>query len=148
MILRHAVIVTLMRRLKAFPLLLLAASIFFAGCAKDDQVTSALNDLDSFTAELVKKVESASDPRAGVTDAQMYLDSRKSEISSRLRFLKGIRGTQVSEETKRRMLESINGNALKVIGLRMKYSEAVMKEPIFRERLEKLISDYQDIYKA
>src|SRR2546430_8873379 len=42
------------------------------------------SDLDSFTDELIKRVDAASDPSAGVDDAQKYFDSKKTAMSAKM----------------------------------------------------------------
>ncbi len=90
--------------LKRFTILvLLLACLPLCGCKKDAEINSIVTDLDSFTTELVKKVESAPNPSAGVDDAQKFFDSRKADLTAKMTTLKGIRGYQVSEDTKNKM---------------------------------------------
>ena len=76
-----------------------------SGCVRrsfhaESTVNTVVAELDSFTNDLVKKVESAP-TSAGVDDAQKYLDSKKADLTAKIATLKDIRGYQVSEDTKK-----------------------------------------------
>jgi hypothetical protein len=134
--------------LKRFTILvLLLACLPLCGCKKDAEINSIVTDLDSFTTELVKKVELAPNPSAGVDDAQKFFDSRKADLTAKMTTLKGIRGYQVSEDTKNKMTRSLVDDAKRVAGLQMKYVGASMRDPAFKAKLEKLTKDYLDLFK-
>jgi hypothetical protein len=134
--------------LKRFTMLvLLLACLPLCGCKKDAEINSIVTDLDSFTTELVKKVESAPNPSAGVDDAQKFFDSRKADLTAKMTTLKGIRGYQVSEDTKNKMTRSLVDDAKRVAGLQMKYVGASMRDPAFKAKLEKLTKDYLDLFR-
>ena len=134
--------------LKRFTMLvLLLACLPLCGCKKDAEINSIVTDLDSFTTELVKKVESAPNPSAGVDDAQKFFDSRKADLTAKMTALKGIRGYQVSEDTKNKMTRSLVDDAKRVAGLQMKYVGASMRDPAFKAKLEKLTKDYLDLFR-
>src|SRR2546425_11561773 len=88
-------------------LALLLACLLLSGCKKDAQINSVIGELDSFTTDLVKKVESAPNPAVGIDDAQKYFDSKKSDLTAKIATLKDIRGYQVSEDTKKKMTASL-----------------------------------------
>src|SRR5919198_4970958 len=117
--------------------------LLFAGCKKDAEIKTLLNDLDSFTNELVKRVDAASDPSAGVDDAQKYFDSKKTEMTAKMDTLKNIRGYQVGEETKKMMENSMVEDAKKVANLQVKYIGTSMRDAAFKGKLDKLTRDYQ-----
>ncbi len=134
--------------LKRFTILvLLLACLPLCGCKKDAEINSIVTDLDSFTTELVKKVESAPNQSAGVDDAQKFFDSRKADLTAKMTTLKGIRGYQVSEDTKNKMTRSLVDDAKRVAGLQMKYVGASMRDPAFKAKLEKLTKDYLDLFR-
>ena len=88
-------------------LLICFACLPLAGCKKDAEAKTILTDFDSFTTEMVKRVDAASNPADGVDDAQKYFDSRKTEMTGKMDTLKGLRGYQVGEETKKMMESSL-----------------------------------------
>ena len=134
-------------RTKPLALIVAFACLLLAGCKKDAEVKAALNDFDSFTNELVKRVESASDPAAGVDDAQKYFDSKKAEMTTKMDTLKGIRGYQVSDETRKMMESSLVDDAKKIANLQVKYMGTSMRDATFKAKLDKLTRDYQSLFK-
>jgi len=134
-------------RTKPLALIVAFACLLLAGCKQDAEVKTALTDFDSFTNELVKRVESASDPAAGVDDAQKYFDSKKAEMTTRMDTLKGIRGYQVGDETRKMMETSLVDDAKKIANLQVKYMATSMRDPTFKAKLVKLTRDYQSLFK-
>ena len=128
-------------------LLLLLACLSLLGCKKDTEINSVLTEFDSFTADLVKKVESAPNPSAGVDDAQKFLDSKKAGLTAKMASIKSIRGYQVSAETKEKMTKSLVDDAKKVAGLQIKYIGVSMRDAAFKAKLDKLTRDYQSLFK-
>ena len=119
-----------------------------AGCKKDAQIESVLNEFHAFTQEIVKRVEGAPDPSAGADDAQKYFDSRKSEIEGKLKSIKDVRGFQVSQETQKKMTEQLTQDVMSVGQLQIKYMSQSMRDAGFRTKLTKLITDYQNLLKS
>ncbi|HYR75380.1 MAG TPA: hypothetical protein VEM96_06000 [Pyrinomonadaceae bacterium] len=134
-------------RTKPLALIVAFACLLLAGCKKDAEVKTVLTDFDSFTNELVKRVESASDPAAGVDGAQKYFDSKKAEMTTKMDTLKGIRGYQVGEETRKMMESSLVDDAKKIANLQVKYMGTSMRDPTFKAKLDKLTRDYQSLFK-
>lgn len=129
-------------------LLALACMALLAGCKKDAQVDSVLTELDTFTKEMVAKIDSAPNPSAGVDAAQKFLDSRKADLQAKLGTLKGLRGYQVSDETKKKMMESMTQNVMSVGKLKIKYMSSAMRDPALNAKLDKLNTDYQALLKS
>lgn len=119
-----------------------------AGCKKDSQIEAVLADLQTFTQETVKRVEGAPNPSAGVDDAQKYFDSRRAEIEGKLQSIKGVHGFQVSEDTQKKMTEQLTDNVMSVSQLQIKYISQAMRDPAFKSKLSKLITDYQNLIKS
>ncbi|MBA3243126.1 MAG: hypothetical protein H0T60_18050 [Acidobacteria bacterium] len=119
-----------------------------AGCKKDAQVDSVLTELDTFTKEMVAQIDSAPNPSAGVDAAQKFLDSRKADLQAKLGTLKGLRGYQVSDETKKKMMESMTQNVMSVGKLKIKYMTNAMRDPALNAKLDKLNTDYQSLLKS
>src|SRR5215210_4119612 len=123
---------------RSVSLLLILSVVALAGCKKDAEINAVLADFDSFTKELVKKVND-NPTAAGVDDAQKYLDSKKSELTGKWDSIKGARGFQVSSETQKKMEESLKNNFMAVVGLQTKYIGKSMSDPAFKSKLEKLV---------
>ena len=122
---------------------LLVASLSLVGCKKDEQVNSALAEFDSFTTELLARIETAANPSAGLDDAQKYFDSKKAELTPKMAALKSVREYQVSEETKQKMALRLVEDASKVGNLQIKYDSQSINDPLFKAKLDKLVKDYQ-----
>ncbi len=129
-------------------LLALTCMALLAGCKKDAQVDSVLTELDTFTKEMVAQIDSAPNPSAGVDAAQKFLDSRKADLQAKLGTLKGLRGYQVSDETKKKMMESMTQNVMSVGKLKIKYMTNAMRDPALNAKLDKLNTDYQSLLKS
>jgi len=122
---------------------LLVASLSLVGCKQDEQVNSALAEIDSFTTELLARIETAANPSSGLDDAQKYFDSKKAELTPKMAALKSVREYQVSEETKQKMALRLVEDAAKVGNLQIKYVSQSTNDPPFKAKLDKLVKDYQ-----
>jgi hypothetical protein len=140
--------VPLMYKKPAALLVAVALGAALAGCKKDAEIESVLAELNSFTQEIVKRVEGAPNPSAGVDDAQKFFDSRKADMQAKLETLKGVRGFQVSEETRKKMMEQMTEDVMSVSKLQIKYIGQSMRDPAFKAKLEKLVGDYQNLLKS
>ena len=136
---------------KSFKMMLplaLAALLMLSGCKKDTEIKSVLADFDSFTQELVKRVDSAQTPQAGVDEAQKYLDEKKADLRAKWDSIKSVKNFQVSDETKKHMEEDLKKNLLSVYGLQSKYINESIKDPSFKSKLDKLVDDYKNLYEV
>ena len=129
------------RKLSCLAVAVALAALSLA-CKRDADVGAVVDELNSFTQEIVKRVESNPNTSAGVDDAQKYFDSRKDEIKGKLDSIKNVREAQVSEETKKKMLEGFTNNVMSVSKLQIKYMNQSMRDPALRGKLEKLTMDY------
>jgi Tfp pilus assembly protein PilP len=129
---------------KSICLLLVVACLVIVGCGKkDDQINSFVTEINTFTDELVKKVESAPNASDGVDEAQKYMDSRKADLKTKFDSVKNIGENQVSEDTKKKMQDSFYQDGVKVGQLQAKYgSDAAVKT-----KLQKLTQDFLDLFK-
>jgi hypothetical protein len=136
---------------KSFKLMLplaLALSLMLIGCKKDTEINGVLSDFDTFTEDLVKRVDSAQTPARGVEDAQKYLDEKKAELRAKWDSIKSVKNFQVSSETKKRMEDDLKKNLMSVYGLQTKYINESIKDAAFKTRLDRLISDYKNLYEV
>ena len=124
---------------------LLLVSLTVAGCRKDAEVNATVSAVDGLTTELVRRIEAAPNPSAGVDDAQEYLDTRKTEIAGKMGALKSLRGDQVSDETKKKLTSTLAQDAAKVGDLQIKYVSHSISNPTFKAKLDKLVGDYQTL---
>ena len=132
---------TFKKRISA--LALVVTIVTLCACKKDAEVISILASVDSFTTEIVTRIEMAANPAAGVDDAQKYFDSRRAEIAVNMNTLKLLNGNQVSDETKKRIKASLVDDASRVGNLQVKYVSYSISNPAFKAKLDKLVNDYQ-----
>lgn len=103
-----------------------------------------VKSLNAFTEELLAKVEGAGDTKAGAAEAQALLDARKGELAGRVAALR--RGAPDSG-TKARLLEAEVDNTDRVHRLQLKYADEAARDPELKARLERLISDYDALFR-
>ncbi len=146
-----------MRRLAA-PLLIfsLACALASAGCGGAGAGPSSpssgaggaeIEALGAFTEELTSKVESARDAKAGLEEAQKLLDARKAELTASVSALRASPKVKSDASARGRLLEAEVDNTERVHRLQVKYSEDSTRDPDFKARLDKLVSDYDSIFK-
>jgi phage-related minor tail protein len=150
-----------MRRLSA-PLLIfsLACALASAGCGGAGAGTSpptpgaggadfgeTLKALGAFTDELTSKVESARDAKAGLGEAQKLLDARRGELTASVSALRASPRVKSDASARGRLLEAEVDNTERVHKLQVKYSEDSARDPELKARLDKLVSDYDSIFK-
>jgi hypothetical protein len=148
-----------MRRRFAPTLTALACVLALAGCSRSDSGSSSgggagsvgvesadalVKALDTFTEELLAKVEAAPDTKAGVAEAQALLDARKGELAGRVAAAK--RSAQ-GAEAKRSLLEAEVDGTQRVNQLRVKYLDASMRDPELKAGLDRLVADYDTLFK-
>ena len=154
-----------MRRRLAPTLTALACGLALAGCGRSDTGTNpgrqgagaggvraggaesadeAAKALNSFTEELLARVERAADTKEGLADAHGFLDARKGEVAGHIAALK--RGAQDSG-SKAKWLEAEVDNTDRVHRLQLKYADQAARDPVLKSRLERLIADYDALFR-
>ena len=131
---------------KQVPLLLVLISLALAGCKRDGEVNAILATIDSFTTELVSRIETAGNPSTGLDEARKYFDSRKNEVTAKVDTLKRLRESQVSDATKQKITSSLVDDASRVGDLEIKYVGQSMNDPAFKAKLDKLVKNYQALF--
>jgi len=116
-----------------------------AACSKDKEVLGFVSDFDAFSNEIVKQVKQAPNPAAGVEAAQKYLDANKDRIKQGLNGIKNVKNFQISDDTKKKVEQSLTKDATAVAGLEMDYVMQMATDGAFRKKLEKLVADYRDV---
>jgi hypothetical protein len=117
------------------------------GGGKDAGVIGgAVAEVNSFTDELLRKIDSAPDPAAGADEAQAFLDARKSEMKARLDAARASREFQESAEARGRLLDAEVTNVDRVSSLRTRHLDRWMRDPGFKSKLDRLVSDYDALW--
>lgn len=140
-------------------LLSLACALAAAGCggagkesaggnaAGAGGVGETVEALGAFTEELASKVESAADTKAGLADAQRLLDARRGELAASVSALRASERLKADAAARGRLLEAEVDNTERVHRLQIKYADATTADPDLKARLDKLVSDYDSIFK-
>lgn len=145
-----------MRKKIAVRLLILACVLCVAGCrqsagdppaAGEVDVDGTMSELDSFTAELLNRVESANDSLSGVGSAQQFLDEKKAGIRDKIVALKRSRKFLESEAARGKLLEHEVDNTSRVAKLKTRYMDRAMSDAAFNASLDRLVNDYQDLFR-
>jgi len=127
--------------------LLVAFVLAFSACGglnKDAEVNSFVAELDKLSAEIVRAVD-AKPTAAGVEQAQQILDARKPELKAKFDQLKNLRGYELSQETAKKLTESVAKNVESVGSLQIKHAEKSVGDADFGERLTKLSTGFTSI---
>jgi hypothetical protein len=124
---------------------LLLACLPLCGCKRDAEINAIVAEIDAFTQELVRRVDSARNPSDGVDDAQKYFDSKKADLSAKMATLKSISGYRVSSETKWKMTRKLFDDKKRVAGLKVSHATALTQDEVFKAKLDKLVQDFVDL---
>jgi len=154
-----------MRRRLAHTLTALACGLALAGCSWSSTSTNAggigagaggvrlggagdadalVKSLNSFTEELLAKVEKAEDTKAGVAEAQALLDARRDELASGVAALKR---SAPDSGSKAKWLEAEVDNTDRVHRLQLKYADDAARDAALKAGLERLIDDYDALFR-
>jgi hypothetical protein len=146
-----------MRRRLALTLAALACVLAHAGCQTSGTNTNSgaragsaggaealVTSLNSFTDELLTRIEKAQETKAGVAEAQALLDARKNDFAGRVAALK--QGARDAGE-KAKLLEAEVDNTDRVRRLQLRYADAVARDPELKAALERLIEDYDALFR-
>jgi hypothetical protein len=100
--------------------------------------------LNSFTDELLSKVEQAGDAKAGVAEAQALLDARGDDLAARVAALR--QGTR-DAGARAKLLEAEVDNTDRVHRLQLKYADAAARDAELKAGIERLINDYDALFR-
>ncbi len=117
------------------------------GAPNDSSVESLVKEINSLTEEILTRIEKAKEPAAGLDEAQKRLDEGKAALRERIAKVKAGREFRESEEARGRLLECEVDNTDRISKLRTRYIDLWMKDAAFKSKLDKVVSDYQDLFK-
>jgi hypothetical protein len=109
---------------------------------------AVLAEVDSFTSELLQRVNGAADPSAGADEAQKFLDERRAGLASKIAAVKKSSEFERDDKLRRRMLESEITNGARVSGLQTRHIRRSMQDEAFKAKLERLVNEYQLMFKV
>jgi hypothetical protein len=146
-----------MRKSLALPCVLaLACLAALAGCGGAGggggantgagEIGATIAEVNSFTDELLKKIDSAADASTGADEAQAFLDSRGDELRARLEAAGKSREFQESAEARAKLLDSEVSNTDRVSGLRTRHIDRWMRDAAFKTKLDRLVAEYDALW--
>lgn len=138
--------------------LLLACVLVLANCQKslppnapsppaEEPVGAVLNEVNTFTDELVRRLETAHDPAQGVAAARQFFDAGASAVRDKIVRLKASQKFKESQEAQRMMLESDVDNTARVAGLKTRFMDRAMSDAAFKSQLDRLVEDYRALFR-
>lgn len=110
-------------------------------------VDTVVAEVNGFTDQLEKAVESAQSPRDGVAEAQRLLDDRRPALAGKIAAVKSGEQLRKDAAARRKWSEAEADNTFRVHGLVTKYFDASMRDPDLKSRLDKLVADYDSMFK-
>lgn len=129
-----------MKKLTVFLLAIFALSL--VGCSKDAQINAFLTELETVTNDMSAKIETGD-----VDGAKAAFDAKKDSLKKNWEEVKTARGFQVSEETTKKMQESMSKNASTLSSATMKGVMKMGGDRAKSEKLQALMKEYGDIFK-
>lgn len=111
------------------------------GVGSAEEPDAFVKSLNSFTDDLLAKVEQAEDTKEGVAYAQAFLDARKSNLAGLVGALK------TDPKSKAKLLEAEVDNTDRVHRLQLKYADEAARDPELKAGLERLIDDYDALFR-
>ena len=132
------------RNLMVMIAIVMAFSASACGIRKDAEVNSFVAELDKLGADIVRTVDEKP-TAAGLDQAQQLLEERKNELKASFEKLKSVRGFQITEETKKKLADSVTKNVAAVNGLRFKHAGKTVSDKEFGQKLSRLSADFNSI---
>lgn len=123
--------------------LLLVPFLAATACKKDGDVQASIDLLDKHSKEITAKVTTATDKKAGVADAQKYLDSNKDDLNTRMKEMAELRGFQVSEDMQSKMAQALIDAAFMCGKIQVDLMSETMSDEALDGSIEKLCKDWQ-----
>lgn len=108
---------------------------------KDALAMSFVADFDFFTAEVVRRIETAANPAQGVNRAQKYLEARRPVLKAKYEALKCISEREVRPETMKYFTDHFFNDGVKIGQLQVTYAA----NPVVLAKIKKLTADYLEI---
>jgi hypothetical protein len=146
-----------MRKRFACGLLVLSCLVLSWGCreggANDNAAQPAdpdavIAEINSFTDELLQKVDAASDPAAGVDEAQGFPDSRKEQLKARIDAARTSQKYREDAQAKGKFLDCEIENQDRVDKIRTRHLDRWMRDAAFKSKLDKLERDYRGLFES
>ncbi len=122
--------------------LVLAPLLALAACKKDSDVQATIDLLDKHSKEITSKATGA-DKKAGVAEAQKYLDANKDDLTKRMKEVSELRGFQVSEDMQSKMATALLDAAFMCGKIQVDLMTETMSDKDLDSAVNKLCKDWE-----
>ena len=112
------------------------------GCSKDGEITAFMTEWETVTNEIAQKLETGD-----VDGAQTAFNAKKDSLKAKWEGVKGARGFQVSEDTKKKMEDGAKKNMSTLMGAVTKGSMKMATNKGAVDKMQALMKEYTDIFK-
>lgn len=124
-----------------------AILLLVMGCSKDAEINAFITEFDVVTQEIVSKID-ANPSAAGVDDAQKAFDAKKASLKTKWDGIKDAVGFQVSEDTKKKLEESVSRNMKALVDVSMRNGVKMALDKNASAKFQALLKDYQSTFSA
>jgi len=128
-----------------YSLLALCLVFCLSGCNRDDDVHAFSQNLDSFTNEVMDRMEGDGDLSGRVDAAQAYVDENGPALHAEYMDIAQVRGFQLSNEASDELVTSVTRNSIRVMGLQLEHVGATFNNRDLDQRLGHLSESYEGI---
>lgn len=123
--------------------LMLAFCLSLAGCSKDAEIGAFITEWDTTTNDMVQKINTGD-----VDGAKTAFDAKKESLKSKWNGIKDAKGFQVSEDSKKKMEESMKKNMSALMGAMTSNMMKLAADKPKMDKLQALIKEYGEIFKV
>ena len=122
--------------------LVLAFCLTIIGCSKNEDITAFITEWDTVTNDLVQKINGGD-----IDGAKVAFDGKKESLKSKWAAIKDAKGFQVSEDSKKKLEESMKKNMSAITGAMTGNMMKLATDKAKMDKLQGLIKDYGEIFK-
>jgi outer membrane murein-binding lipoprotein Lpp len=120
----------------------LVMTLLIAGCSKDGEINAFISEFDGITNDMAAKIDDGD-----IDGAKAAFDAKKDSFKTKLEGIKTARGFQVSEETTKKLTESVTKNMSTLQGSMMKNVGKLATDKPKMDKLMALVKEYGDVFK-
>lgn len=128
-----------MKKLIVFTVLVCCVAL--AGCSKDGEIDSFIAEFERVTQEMTAKIETGD-----IDGAKKSFEDNRASLKSSWDDIKGARGFQVTEESKKKLMESVTKNMSELSKATFRGASKLGGDREKAEELKTLLNDYKNIF--
>lgn len=128
-------------------LMLVVLCLGMIGCSKDAEIEAFITENNAVMKDMTSKID-ADPSEAGIDAAQKAFDAKKESLKSKWLAIKDAVGMQVSEATKKKLMDSMDANGKELIAVSTKHAMTIGSDPGAAQKFQKLMKDYGELFTA